>query len=57
MKVITAPELSIEVDKCISVFLAGGITKCHRWQDEVIDYLYKDESIKSEEEIENILNV
>ena len=34
LQVITAP--SIEVPKYTSIFLAGGITNCHEWQNEVI---------------------
>lgn len=37
MRVITAPERSQSYG--IKVFLAGGITGCERWQDEVINEL------------------
>lgn len=37
MKVITAPE-EIKVDKP-TIFLAGGITDCPEWQDEMIELL------------------
>lgn len=43
MRVITAPE---KIDKNVNdvmCFLAGGITGCHNWQKEVIDYLRKKE--------------
>ena len=39
MEVITAPTFPTEVDNSISVFLAGGITKCRNWQEDVIDYI------------------
>lgn len=39
MKVITAPEYYIPTNEEIAVFLAGGITNCDDWQQEVIDYL------------------
>lgn len=37
----TAPEpvLLEEYEKCISVFLAGGITDCPNWQQSVIDHI------------------
>jgi len=38
MKVITAPDALPNFDKP-TVFLAGGITNCPDWQDEVIIYL------------------
>ena len=38
MKVITAPE-QLDSNNYISVFLAGGITDCPNWQNEVIEYL------------------
>lgn len=41
MKVITAPEYYELKDGEISVFLAGGITNCPEWQDEVIKELEK----------------
>ncbi|MBQ2856480.1 MAG: nucleoside 2-deoxyribosyltransferase domain-containing protein [Bacteroidaceae bacterium] len=39
MKVITAPEKYTVKDTDILVFLAGGITGCPDWQQEVIKYL------------------
>ena len=36
-QIITAP--SIELPKFTSVFLAGGITNCKEWQEEVIEKL------------------
>lgn len=42
MKVITAPEYYEPHDKDISVFLAGGITNCPNWQNEVIKDLNVD---------------
>lgn len=43
MKVITAVEPLVhdgaDVVGCPSVFLAGGITNCPQWQQEVIDRL------------------
>jgi hypothetical protein len=39
MKVITAPEYYVPTNEEIAVFLAGGITNCEDWQQEVIDYL------------------
>ena len=39
MKVITAPTYYEPYDNSISVFLAGGITNCPNWQDDVIDGL------------------
>ena len=39
MKVITAPEYYVPKKTEITVFLAGGITNCEDWQQEVIDYL------------------
>lgn len=38
MKVLTAPE-PLRCDDLPAVFLAGGITGCPPWQDEVIDFL------------------
>ena len=41
MRVITAPE---QYERCagdVTCFLAGGITKCHPWQDKVIEALKK----------------
>ena len=37
IQVIAAP--SVEKPLCPSVFLAGGITKCQDWQNEVIKIL------------------
>ena len=39
MKVLTAPEKYIKEPDDICVFLAGGITNCKEWQDEVIKKL------------------
>ena len=39
MKVITGIENYIPQENDICVFLAGGITNCHEWQDEVIKNL------------------
>lgn len=40
IRVITAPmSFNLLSDNSISVFLAGGITNCKEWQDEVIDAL------------------
>ena len=41
MRVVTAPGLLPETYP--SVFLAGGITKCREWQDEVVSALSSDE--------------
>lgn len=43
MRVITAPEKIERNINDIMCFLAGGITGCHNWQKEVIDYLRKKE--------------
>lgn len=43
MRVITAIEDYQLKDGEVSVFLAGGITNCFEWQDEVIDILRKRE--------------
>lgn len=40
MKVITAPNKTWS-DKCWSVFLAGGITGCTNWQEQVISELFR----------------
>ena len=42
MKVITAPENYIIKEDEISVFLAGGITNCSKWQNSVIKLLELD---------------
>ena len=40
MEVIVAPNnIDINSNFKLSVFLAGGITNCHDWQSEVIEYL------------------
>ncbi len=39
MKVITAPQIYNKQLGQVSVFLAGGITNCPKWQDEVISKL------------------
>ena len=39
MKVITAPEYYSPKNNELCVFLAGGITNCDDWQQEVIYYL------------------
>lgn len=39
MKVITAPNEYSLKEKEISVFLAGGITNCPKWQDDIINRL------------------
>lgn len=39
MKVITAPQDYEPQEHDIRCFLAGGITNCHDWQKEVIEYL------------------
>lgn len=39
MKVITAPEIYNGTIDDVRVFLAGGITNCSNWQDEVIGHL------------------
>ena len=36
MRVVTAPEKVTLEDKDISIFLAGGITNCPEWQNDVI---------------------
>ena len=41
MKVITAVESYVPSEKDICVFLAGGITNCPNWQNEVIEELFK----------------
>ena len=41
MKVITAVESYVPSEKDICVFLAGGITNCPNWQNEVIEELRK----------------
>lgn len=41
---ITAPQNYNYKDSDIKVFLAGGITNCANWQQEVIDLLNKDEA-------------
>lgn len=44
---ITAPnEYEVNTDNSISIFLAGGISKCSPWQSEVISYL-KDHPFES----------
>ena len=42
MKVITAPneDYSVENQRNVKLFLAGGITNCWKWQDELIKKLY-----------------
>lgn len=40
MIVITAPHLYIPKHDDITIFLAGGITGCRNWQQEVIDHLH-----------------
>lgn len=44
MKTITAPQNYYYKNSDIKVFLAGGITNCANWQQEVIDLLNNDES-------------
>jgi len=39
MKVITAPDYSFKNEVGTLAFLAGGITNCPEWQDEVIEIL------------------
>lgn len=39
MKIITAPENYCSKEHDICVFLAGGITNCHNWQDKLINKL------------------
>ena len=39
MKVITAPQIYDKRSDQVSAFLAGGITNCPKWQDEVISKL------------------
>lgn len=39
MKIITAPQNYDKRSEEISIFLAGGITNCPKWQDEVINKL------------------
>lgn len=39
MRVITAPEKVVLNDGEISVFLAGGITDCYNWQQDIINYI------------------
>ena len=39
MKVITAPEIYNQKENEISVFLAGGITNCDNWQQDIIRYI------------------
>ncbi len=39
MRVITAPEEYTKKNNDICCFLAGGITNCHDWQNEVINIL------------------
>lgn len=46
IQVITAP--SVEKQLCPSVFLAGGITKCRNWQEEVIKILQSKDDEESE---------
>ena len=38
MKIITAPEKYERQPNDVCVFLAGGITNCREWQDELIKY-------------------
>lgn len=40
MKIIIAPEIYTPEDYHVSCFLAGGITNCPDWQNEVIKQLY-----------------
>lgn len=46
MKIYTAPEEYVKFKCDIEVFLAGGIQKCHEWQQEVIEILKKISSNK-----------
>lgn len=39
MKVVTAPKEYTPFDSEISVFLAGGITNCSNWQEDIINRL------------------
>lgn len=52
MRVITAPEIYIPKDGDITCFLAGGITGCRKWQDEVIENI---RAVYSEEETEHLV--
>lgn len=40
MRVITAPENYSVQPRDITCFLAGGITGCHNWQGDVINYIH-----------------
>ena len=42
MRMITAPEKYERKSGDITVFLAGGITNCHNWQEEILKYLDTD---------------
>ena len=54
-QIITAP--SIEKPKFISLFLAGGITNCKNWQNEVIKELeFEDVSIFNPRQINFNIN-
>ena len=52
MRIITAPEHYERQNGEISVFLAGGITGCEVWQDEVIKEL---ERLSSYYDLENVV--
>lgn len=53
IKVITAPEAYERKFGDTIMFLAGGITDCPNWQKEVIDWLYKLDTIN---DLPNIFN-
>ena len=52
MKVITAPERYVKQPNDILVFLAGGITNCQNWQEDVIAQIERDHT---EEETKNLI--
>ena len=39
IEIVTAPEHRYFPNNSMKIFLAGGIQKCIKWQDEVIEYL------------------
>ena len=55
MKVITAPEKHTVKDTDILVFLAGGITGCPDWQQEVIRYLQELDASPEECSLDNLV--